>query len=431
MSVDDVTPPGPVRAYLDCNILLHFRSLDGIPWEEILGGGDSVVVITISLWTELDKKKYDTSAGVKERARDRERWLKDRKKSGNFALARGGHLYFSTSRHGLDMAGEGLNSGHADDNMLAEVIASMSSDPGSRHVLVTDDGALQILAEGCGLEVIGLPDEFRQDIEDSQTKELRRAKQELDRLQHRLPKLVFEFEGGGSTLAFRLPPPAALAESGIQERLAKARDAYKPMEIITYPADVFIASIPTWETMHPRVSNAQILKHNEQLESYFSALEKYLRDARSNYPRSIPLPIRLSNYGSAPAERLRISLSFDEGVFVSTMDVGPAPEPLPPKEPSPADLFKPQPLDFPRLDMFSRVPSFDSGPDFDDERRRVSYQRTRLDHLLQFSLDLFASSLHEELRSFRIDCEVISSTIPEKVTHALNVHVLEHNEGGD
>jgi hypothetical protein len=248
----------------------------------------------------------------------------------------------------------------------------------------------------------------------------------------RAPKLVFEFEDGGSTLEVRLPPPNFLPESEIQERLNQARKESPPM---APPSDwqegLGAVHAAIWKASYFGPSDEQILKYNNDLEGYFERLEEYLRDGHRNDPRSVTLPIRLANRGGGPAERLRISLQFPEGAFATEHDFGADPEPQPPQRPkASAGIVMAERFGELNPPFLPRIPSFNTGPDFDDEHRVVSYRRENLDQHLRLNLDLFAYFGERPVESFHVDCEVTTSSSPDRQTHRLNVHVVRDDDRG-
>ena len=57
------------HAFLDTNTFLHFRSFEQIHWPVVLNCDQATLVLAPVILSELDKKKYDSSGKIRERAR--------------------------------------------------------------------------------------------------------------------------------------------------------------------------------------------------------------------------------------------------------------------------------------------------------------------------------------------------------------------------
>lgn len=122
-------------------------------------------------------------------------------------------------------------------------------------------------------------------------------------------------------------------------------------------------------------------------------------------------------------------MRFPKEVFATEYDFGPDPEPQPPKEPTPSAAFMAERFGNLNSPFFPKIPSFNTGPDFDEEHRVVSYRRENLDQHLCLELNLFGHFVNNLVESFHIDCEVTTSSIPERQTRRLNVHAVRDEEG--
>lgn len=57
------------NAFIDTNILLHFKVFEGIKWDKFLGDKDYALVICPTVLDEIDKHKDSSKSRIKNRAK--------------------------------------------------------------------------------------------------------------------------------------------------------------------------------------------------------------------------------------------------------------------------------------------------------------------------------------------------------------------------
>lgn len=421
------TEPQRVRVFPDCNALLHFQTPDQFLWDQLLGTRDVEVVVSQTLLGELDTKSWGGTDAIRPRAKDRRAWLMARRKASDFTLGGGGTLSFATARHGLSMEREGLNPQSGDDNMLAEVISSQRSNPGVRHVLLTADSTLQTRAPAFGVDTMEPPADLSAPLSDDARRQIRKLNEEIQRLQHKAPRLQLQFDEGGE---HRVPLPARRVPSDdeVAAQLAAARRDHLYIAA-TDSADLqYSAKRSTWP------GHARFEAYNESLDRYFADLERYVREGFLHDPLTFEIPVELHNSGGAPAEDISVTLAFPPGVFIMEREIDFARKPHPPTLPDLEGLFSypGTPPEYPDF-AFPELSGPNWGPKIEpsESGTEVSYARQRLTQHKFYRFTLFGQfDDASAAKSFQIFYSLISASLPDRQEGSLNVVLVPAERDG-
>jgi hypothetical protein len=407
--------------FLDTNILLHYTFFPEVTWNDLAGCEEVVLVICPVTLGELDKQKYSNpSSRVKERARKVGKKLEELLDSGGF-VRQGVSMEFihiepnEFERYQLSRASQ-------DDQLLASILKYRSDHSHSDVLLVTNDIGLKLKSKARDIATMKLPDSYRLEEPDPHEKKAKELERRILALQARLPALKLDFKDGLDRFEFFRPSTTPNENDFIKRGIETIKSIHTKMEI---PAGLrnaldLLSSVPT----------SEISEYNESLDEFFELYELYLstsfkiEDLRA---RSVSLRFKLNNFGTAPAEDVRVFIKFRGDVTVGTASqlFALPRKPNPPKKPKPRSWAS-----FPSYDHlrpFAPVPNLGNilkaepviwhGIEKEDSGWVASFEVRKLNH--GYSEDCprplhVVFSTVDSMRSFQVEYEVTAGNIPEK-----------------
>ena len=190
---DTVEPRAPrVFAFVDTNVLLHYRFFRDVDWAEELGADEATLVFAPVVVEELDEQKWAGTRRARARAKKVLRTLKGLGLSATPGRMRPGVQIFALDEEPSDtlFVHHRLQPRISDDRLLASVLAFAASQ--------TSDAVIKVLTADMGLSLKGAtrqiavvsPDERlrRDDEPDDTERELKTARRELAVLRAAAPK---------------------------------------------------------------------------------------------------------------------------------------------------------------------------------------------------------------------------------------------------
>ncbi|RXF70523.1 PIN domain-containing protein [Arcticibacter tournemirensis] len=293
--------------FLDTNIFLHFKPIENIQWEGYVPGEYRIAIAPVVM-EELDKKKFDNKAKIKDRAKKVLGMFQDALFVDNHPL-----LCFCTE----DAVPEDYNKFLLsqivqDDRLLITILKFISTHQNDNCYLVTYDTGPMFKAKRLGIKFLLLRNQELLPIEvDDQERENRELKLEIQRLKNLQPKLSLRFENGNLFMSFQL-------EERNNEGSANSKRANKMAAIETDPFKNPIMQSP--EMVRQYYGSLYVLEsYNKAIHRYNKALDEYeksFRHLRDWEVRSLYFKAYISNEGGKPAEGLEISLKFPEEIAV-------------------------------------------------------------------------------------------------------------------
>jgi len=298
----------PLLLVPDTNVFVQFDSFVVLPWKEIAGQDDIVVVVLAAVVRELDKLKLEP------RLRDRVREVLPRLEAlfanGDTATLQDGTP--ARFEHGVGiqkiMDEHDLESRLGDDRILAGVLKLQKA--GADVVVVSDDTAVRLRARGLGVAVRAVPDKHRLASADPLQAENAKLRRELDEFRMAAPKLDVQFsEGGGFLKIARVKPPSRTGN--------RLRDGsqYRPLSLEQLPV--------IYEMELEKPTRAEVDAYNKRLEAFRPTYEKYVaeRDAFELFPhQSLALELMIRNSGGRPAEGVKLSVQLPDDVTIVDED---------------------------------------------------------------------------------------------------------------
>ena len=322
----------PTFIVLDTNVYLHCTSFHEVDWPRITGRSAVTIVLPVQVFREIDRQKTENrSAKVRHRATD--------------ISARLGRLLMAVApgepapvRERVQLVfyhklpADSLYSDHnldpnlADDRILAAALQFREGADSSDLIFLSRDHSASLNAHAIGLHAMRTPPELElADEPDPNEVKLRDLNRELRLLRDRIPILEVAFPDGHNYLDCEVPRFPPLTDAKIEERLDEAAAGFPTLAALRAMAGV-AADFWTRDDTSDYVRNRQM--YLENLRNYVPVERKWAE----HEARSVRLPLRLRNQGTAPATDITLSLRAPVGVLAAVDYYLPTP-PTPPREP--------------------------------------------------------------------------------------------------
>jgi predicted ribonuclease YlaK len=151
-----------VRVFPDTNVLLEFKSLREIPWRELLGTDEEILIVVAQQVTaELNKHRMGPNARLQKRARRATQELDRYEKAVKVPDQDGVRLIFGLRPPSAALFKKrNLEQSQGDDWIMASMLLEKASHRKDRFVLVSADINHRQRARGYGLDAIGVPEEY-------------------------------------------------------------------------------------------------------------------------------------------------------------------------------------------------------------------------------------------------------------------------------
>ena len=300
--------------FLDANILLHFQPPDQMDWPALCGARRVNLVVYPLLMTEITKAKDEhPRRNIRDRAREREAWVRERLARLDTPVRPGVFLTRDT-KEPRSLARElDLDWQHRDDRIIAHAVGYARE--GHRTFVMTNDGGLELKLPDFGLPGL-LPDERLRLAPEPDPEKLRadRAEKALREVTNRLPRLVVA--ATATPVVLPLPSMAETEDEFIQRQLAKAQGAYEQHQRSLYgQGRPFYGAFDTVDSPRHATQRAQV-------EDYLRGHHRWLARIHG----SQPMVMTVENIGNSPATNVRLRIQAPSFVRVlSRRSIGPAP----------------------------------------------------------------------------------------------------------
>jgi hypothetical protein len=366
--------PADILAYVvaDTSVHLHARPFTDIDWLNLTGAARVAVVVPRQVQRELDRQKDEHPVRhMKDRARAAIALVREygAKTGSARELRQGVTLVYDRTFPGADaLATLQLDPDRADDVILAAAVAWRDAHPEARTLVLTRDVGMELGAEELGLEAMLLPEPLERSAErDPRDAELERLREKVAQHEARLPKLRVQFADGRVHLDAPLHLPAARSEGSVEQAVAQALAKYPPMDRKADEA----AAVGKAKARAPLsrghlgymlsgspsflASEEEYARYEQERRQYAEDVRRYLAAEEEYHLRAaltVPVAVVVENAGSAPAEDVRLALTFPPELHVETEETRPGP-PAPPPVPRPPRTIMSVP-DFARPDYARR-----------------------------------------------------------------------------
>ena len=432
----DTVGPGAARvfAFVDTNVLLHYRFFRDVDWAEELGADEATLVFAPVVVEELDERKWAGAGRARARAKKVLKALKGLGLSATPGKMRPGVQILALDEEPTDalFVRHRLQPRISDDRLLASVLAFAASQ--------TSDAVIKVLTADMGLSLkaatrqiaVAWPDErLRRDDEPDETeRELKTARRELAVLRAAAPKLKLTL-AGEKVLEYRV---RRFGEFGTEklEHLLEAWRSKHPYVAATPDSIVIpggsriplggLAGFPGfWSKKDAARHNADIDRVSREYEAFLQRWPACVNALTC----CIEFRFVLENSGTAPADDIDLLISAQaNGKWLQAL-----PElPKPPAMPKPRD-----PLDIRSMVQSTRPWDLGSlrfrddpihGPIIlEDEPRSVRYTVKRVKHHVPCDLPpvFFQFDSDEEVRPFTVGYRLVAANVQEPKSDDLHV----------
>jgi hypothetical protein len=318
------------HVFVDTMLFLHFRQLDEIDWQALVGADEVEVLLAPVVWRQLDRHKdQHPTPGLRERARTSVGKLRGWLGQGTAApLLRGGvalRLLHEDPR--IDFTAHRLAKDVEDDQLVATLIEYGTSSA-DEVVLVTDDILLRQKAAAAGIRALAIPEAYRLEPPASEAqKKLKKLEDENRLLKSRMPDLRLSFASGQAHCEHVLTPSSGWSAEYKTELLERER-AKHPLRTVRDASGT-----NDLERLILGQQEKLAQDHNERLEDHFERYRKYLDDAEKyavHRSRGVVVELWLHNSGTAPASDIDVFLKAEAPVFALEGDSDLMRQPRPP-----------------------------------------------------------------------------------------------------
>ena len=379
-----------VFAFIDTNVLLHYRFFREVNWATELRAEEATLVFAPVVVEELDKRKWAGARRERVRAKKVLKALKDLGLSTTPVTMRPDVQIMAVDEEPADalFTRHRLQPRVSDDRLLASVLAFKEAHSRSGAILVlTADTGLSIKAPTRQIAVVA-PDERlqRDDGPDETERELEAARRDLAALRAVAPKLRLTL--AGQTVREHQVRRFAEFGAGKLRRLLEAWRSRHP-HVRATPSSIAVPgggrfSLDGITGLPGFWSKTDASKHNAEIDRVYGEYEAFLRrwPARLNaLARCLEFRFVLENAGTAPADD--VDLLIEAGANGKWLEELPE-LPTAPAMPRPRNR-----LDFgimPRMEPFDpgslrRWDDPIDGPNtLEDESHSVQYTVKRVKH---------------------------------------------------
>ena len=311
MTVDD-----EVYAFLDTNILLHYKPLEQIDWCATLHARSVKLVLCLPVINELDEKKNDPRLG--DRARRSTKDIEEH--SADSAPIRTGvsvEIYNEDLRSGDFPAS--LNPNSQDDRIVHLARTYSDSDATRTVCVVTEDFGMKLRCKAGGIAVRGMDASDRLDNPgDEKDRKLREAQSELLRLKNRAPRFELTILRPGESrrengnYVFDLPPQ--WVDLDAQRELEKKRRAH-PKHSDPRPS---YAGVVFSNSLSALISPEQWQRYDQELDTYYAQYPEFVERLNTwgkFHSRTFRFCIQLENTGTSRASDIDLTLKLPKSIL--------------------------------------------------------------------------------------------------------------------
>lgn len=303
-------------AILDTNVFLEFRLFTSVPWKEVLGTEDFVLVVAPIVVREIDDAKSNPSKPRKKRERARKAlrilhtWLED---DGGYE---GPSLSVVSCEPDREIFTElRLDPEQPDDRLIATAIEVSRANTDDEVVLVSDDLGPKLKGRQVGLKSLGLSDELRLKDASPEEQTIAKLEKELAAIKSQTSEPCLECNFGQDEHGVLWLPNCN------QDDHAAMRSEMTAAVRAKHPLSSRPDELAGWNPLsRPLVATTLTLdRKDEYTRDYYARYDKYIDSVATwKWLRANAHVVKavLANIGTAAATKVTISLSLSGATFV-------------------------------------------------------------------------------------------------------------------
>ncbi|MBI1919574.1 MAG: hypothetical protein HYS23_00690 [Geobacter sp.] len=325
--------------FADTNLFLQCRDIKELPWDEITGGDDLLLLVPRAVQEEIDRLKHDGNSRRARRAKKanaliREIVLKDDTKLVLCATNPYVEVSFPPSVNLKKPPHNVLDLTRSDDRIIAEAILYKKSNPSMYVSLITHDTNPILTAKRCNLPVIVIPDDWLLEPEpDQKDKKLAALEKRLAELERNFPSITVNVVKNKDqqiqNLAVKITRYPALTDDQIDDLLNIVKAKF-PMATDFTTEPKRNSALPLGhkamiinQRYEPPTESAIKKYQEKEYPKWVQSMQKLLQDlaARLETPsRNVEISLLIANEGGVPAENLVVEFDATSGLFLKYSD---------------------------------------------------------------------------------------------------------------
>ena len=321
-----------VYAFLDTNILLHYKVFEGMPWSTILGDEEFTFIICQKVFDEIDKYKDGDKAKLRNRAKTINKYLisyLDNNPKSNLNIA------FCTNPSKCSTERNDFDASSSDEYI---VFAAYEFDTkGCRKVIVTGDGGMKLRALKLGIETILVTnsDFLLAQEPTAEEKKIKQLEKDLARYTSRCSKPILLFEKGNDTVTLHRHniPDNTTEIEGYKKQLEEKYPHYMFPQKPTGLAELQLASFNIGLSLY---TEDDYLAYNKQIDEYIDKMVslKKMELLFLSIDASVEeIKLSIYNKGTAPTGKMGVQIILPEDLIVLGEDALTRYNMTPPVEP--------------------------------------------------------------------------------------------------
>lgn len=187
-------------AFLDTNMLLHYKVFEGMPWSEILGDDEYRFIICQKVFDEIDKHKDGDKTKLRNRAKKINKYLisyLDEKPMSHLSIE------FCPNPSKVSTERIDFDTSSSDEYIVFAAYEFDSQD--NRKVIVLGDGGMKLRAMKVGIKTILIndPSFYIAHEPTAEEKRIKQLEKDLARYANRCSKPIVLFENEADTIVFQ------------------------------------------------------------------------------------------------------------------------------------------------------------------------------------------------------------------------------------
>ena len=421
--MSDVRGSGAKRvfAFVDTNVLLHYRFFRDVNWAKELSADEAILVFAPVVLEELDKWKWAGIRRARTRAQKVLKALTDLQLSVTPVAMREDAKIMALDEEPPDALFRRyrLQPRINDDRILAAALEfPVAMHRGGEVLIVTADMGLRLKASTRKINVTVPDDKLRlNDEPDDTERALRAARRELATLQAVAPKAKLTI-GGGNVFEYRVRRFGEFSEGRMAHLLEDWRSKHPYIDVTP---DSLLVRRPML------LSEKDATAHNAKIDRAYGEYESFLRQWPKEVnalARCIECRFVLENDGTVPAEHVDLRIAAQaNGRWLVELPGIPLPPTVPPPR-SPFDVgnmwqsssFDPSELRFPHDPI--------DGPNVSkDDPQSVRYTVRRVQHHVPCVLPVvfFQLDSEKDVAPFTMPYRLVASNLREPRRDELHV----------
>jgi hypothetical protein len=328
--------------FLDTNIFLQCHDLAEVPWDQVAGGTDLLLLIPMAVQGEIANLKSNGNSRRAKRARRANSFIRQiiQKEDLKIVLRDSNphvEISFPPATKFQEMQFEGLDLSRSDDRIIAEALAYKSQHPNEDVAIITHDTNPILTAKRYNLPYIVIPDDWLLPPEpDDKDKRIAALEQQVRELRGVSPDIGVEaYDANGKSvrsLSMTILHYRQLEDREIQGFIDLAKSIYPMVTNFAVPPNRHGQDSSLTPLISPVLSNIftghrtppteeEIRKYKEKdYPAWLEELRTVLRSLSTNleFPRRrIQFSISLTNQGTTPAENLMVEFKALGGLMLS------------------------------------------------------------------------------------------------------------------